>query len=325
MILRSICLASLLLFTACSGGHSPAPRTAAAPRRATDPEMITLPDARRMAVYHFGDPQGAPLLFFHGWPHDASTALLLDSAARKQHLRVIAPDRPGIGRSEPQPHRKITDWPADVRAIATHYGLGSFAVLGVSGGAPYALATARAMPGKVTSATVISGAPPLDGPRDAATLPSIYRRLIRGQSSHPETMRMEFRALRPLMSHVFPDALIHLAMLKLPAPDRATLANSHDFKIMFGGMRRSWAASSDGVYEDAVLYTRPWGFSPSQIRTRVEIWHGAMDSNFPPELARKLAASIPGAHLHIVPGEGHYSLPVKQTETILAAIARPSR
>jgi len=290
-----------------------------------EPEIVTLPDARRMAVHHFGDPHGAPVLFFHGWPSDASMGQLLDAAAWKYHLRVIAPDRPGIGHSDPQPNRTLMDWPADVRALAAHYGLRNFAVLGVSGGGPYALATARALPGKVTATTVVCGAPPLDDPHDAGTLPSMYRRLLQSQSSHPHTLRLAFRASRPLISHFVPDVFIHLAMLKLPAPDRATLADPHTFAIIFGGMRRSWAACSDGVYEDAVLYTRPWGFSPAQIRTPVEFWHGGMDSNFPPELARKLAASIPGAHLHVVPGEGHYSLPVNHADMILAALARHSR
>lgn len=278
-----------------------------------------------MAVYHFGDPQGAPLFFFHGWPSEGSTGVLLDSASRKLHLHVFAPDRPGIGRSDPKPNRTLADWPADVRAIAAHYALRKFAVLGISGGGPYALATARAMPGSVTSTIIVSGVPPLDDPRDIETLPSGYRRLMRGQSSHPETMRAEFRALRPLLSHVVPNAFLYLATLNLPAPDRAAIADSRTAAAVFGGMRRSWASSSDGVYEDAVLYASPWNFSVAQIRTPVEFWHGAMDKNFPPELARKLAAKIPGARIHIVPGEGHYSLPVNYAETILAPLARKPR
>ena len=325
MILRPLCLALLFLFTACTAVQSPAPRAALTAPRPSEAEIITLPDARRIAVYHFGDPQGAPLFFFHGWPSDGSTGVLLDAAARKLHIRVIAPDRPGIGRSDPQPNRTLADWPADVRAIAAHFGLRSFAVLGVSGGGPYALATARAMPGQVTSATVVSGVPPLDDPHDIDTLPSIYRRLLRGQNSHPETMRMEFRATRPLLRHLMPDVFLQLALLKLPAPDRAVLADPHTVRVVFGGMRRSWAACSDGVYDDAAIYARAWNFSPSQIRTPVAFWHGALDSNFPPELARKLAAKVPGARIHIVPGEGHYSLPVKYAETILATVKRPAR
>ncbi len=319
MLFRSLCLALPLLLAACAVNSS------TATGRIPKPDILALPDARRMAVYHFGDPQGTPVFFFHGWPSDAGTGVLLDAAARKHHLHVIAPDRPGIGRSDPKPNRTLADWPGDVRAIAAHYRLGKFAVLGISGGGPYALATARAMPGQVTSVTVVSGVPPLDDPRDVDTLPASYRRLMRGQSDHPESMRVQFRAARPLLSHVVPDAFLYLGTLNLPAPDRAALANPRTAAAVFGGMRRSWRSSSDGVYEDAVLYASPWSFSPSQIRTPVEFWHGALDRNFPPELARKLAAKIPGARIHIVPDEGHYSLPVKHAEAILAPLARKAR
>jgi pimeloyl-ACP methyl ester carboxylesterase len=48
-------------------------------------------------------------------------------------VRVLAIDRPGIGRSTFQPGRSLLDWPTDVAAVADFLGLDRFAVLGVSG------------------------------------------------------------------------------------------------------------------------------------------------------------------------------------------------
>lgn len=290
--------------------------------RVTEPEIIILPDARRMAVHHFGDPEGAPMLFIHGWPSDASMGALVDSAARSHHFRVLAPDRPGIGRSDPQPDRTLSDWPADVRALAAHYGIGNFAVVGISGGGPYALATAHAMPERITATAIVCGAPPLNDPATNDGLLPIYRLLLRIQRAFPRLLRFAFRAIRPLLRHIVPDACLRLATRMLPPPDRTVLSEPRNFAVIFDGMRRSWAACPDGVYDDAVLYTLPWNFEPAQIRTPIAFWHGAMDVNFHPHLARKLAARIPGASLHIVPGEGHYSLPVNHAGTILASLAR---
>src|SRR5262249_36926216 len=92
--------------------------------RVTEPEIITLPDARRMAVHHFAHPGGPRLFFFPRGPSDATMGPLLDSSAQKFHSRGLAPDRPGRGRSAPKLHRPFADWPADVHAIAAHYGLG---------------------------------------------------------------------------------------------------------------------------------------------------------------------------------------------------------
>jgi pimeloyl-ACP methyl ester carboxylesterase len=122
-----------------------------------------------------------------------------------------------------------------------------------------------------------------------------------------------------------PDAIFRLALLRHPASDRATLADPRNFAIIFGGMRRSWASCRDGVHDDAILYAAPWSFDPAQIRTPVEFWHGEEDINFPPALARKLCERIPCAQIHVVPGEGHYSLPVNHTDAIVSALGRQAR
>ena len=91
--------------------------------------------------------------------------------------------------------------------------------------------------------------------------------------------------------------------------------------ILTGSGRRSFSGSRDGVHDDAILYTVPWSFDPAEIRTAVEFWHGEEDIIFPPALVRKLAAHIPHARIHIVPHEGHYSLPVNRADAILAPLA----
>ena len=324
MLFHPICLCLLLLVGACAAKSPRPPSTATAIPHFTEPELITLPDGRRMAVHHFGDPHGSPLLLFHGWPSDGSLGAILDTAARKHHFRILAPDRPGIGRSDPLPGRKLTDWPADVRAISAHYGFGKFSVIGISGGGPYALAIAHAMPSQVLRTAVISGAPPLDAPADTATLLPAYRKLLRMRQSHPGMLRFGFRAARSVVP-ALPDRWLRPGKSQLSAPDHLIFADPQIQSLLTDTARRSFRGSRDGVHDDAVLYACPWDFSPALIRTHVEFWHGAMDINFPPALARKLAASIPGAHIHVVPGEGHYSLPVNRADAIFATLARQGR
>ena len=286
-------------------------------------DFIQLRDGRRMAVHHFGDPNGRPLLFFHGWPSDGSQAGLLDIAAKKNGFHVFAPDRPGIGCSEPLAARTVADWPADVRSLAAHYGLKKFAVLGVSGGGPYALATARALPTMITRAGVVCGAPPLDDPQDAHDLLPIYKLLLGAHRSQPRLLRWAFRIGRPFLAYAVPDCFLRATIHKLPPPDREALADPHAFNVVFRGMRRSWLSCRDGVHDDAILYAGPWGFAPENIRARLDFWHGEEDANFPHHLAERLAARVPGAHFHLVKDEGHYSLPVRRADEILATLAGP--
>lgn len=285
-----------------------------------EPEVIKLPDGRRMAVHHFGDPGGVPLLFFHGWPSDATMAALLDDAAKKHGFRVIAPDRPGVGRSDAQAGRNFLSWSADVRALTEHLGISRFSMLGVSGGGPYTFAIAHTMPERVTAAAVVCGAPPLDDPQDRRMLPWIYRALLFARSLCPGLLRIAFRLGGPLIP-LLPAGLFRLATRPLLARGHTAMRDPRNFAIIFDGMRGSWAAGHDGVHDDAVLYAAPWGFDPAQSRLAVDFWHGALDANFPEAIIRRFAMRTPSLRLHIVPNEDHYSLPFTKADAILEALA----
>ena len=110
-------------------------------------QTTTLPDGRTLAYAEYGDPDGRPLFFFHGFggTHLGWGYLESNCDALNAGVRIISPDRPGTGRSTFMPNRQFTDWPADVTALADALGLDRFGVLGVSGGGPYALACAVAI------------------------------------------------------------------------------------------------------------------------------------------------------------------------------------
>ena len=95
-------------------------------------------------------------------------AELTECAARELNLRIISPDRPGIRNSTFHPERKLLDWPPLLAEIADKMGIGEFRILGISGGAPYALAAAWAMPERVRAIAVVSGAPPITELADPA-------------------------------------------------------------------------------------------------------------------------------------------------------------
>src|SRR5438132_13060742 len=109
----------------------------------------------------YGDANGEPVIFCHGWPSSQIMARLTDEPARDLGIRIISPDRPGISGSSLQPDRKLTDWPRLVERIADHLDIGEFRMLAISGGAPYAYAAAAALPQRVRAIAIVGGAPPL--------------------------------------------------------------------------------------------------------------------------------------------------------------------
>src|SRR5262249_2501635 len=125
---------------------------------------LALADGRTLEWAEFGEPTGRPLFFFHGTPGSRLAGIALDEVARARGVRVIAPDRPGCGRSDPKLGRTRRDWPAGGRAVADSLQVDRFPVTGISGGGPYAAVCAWALPERVTGAAILSGIGPTDHP-----------------------------------------------------------------------------------------------------------------------------------------------------------------
>jgi len=129
-------------------------------------QTIKLADGRKLGYDEFGSQDGRPVFYFHGTPSSRLEWQLFgsDALAKALRLRLIVPDRPGMGLSSFAAGRRISDWPADVASLADHLGMQRFAVLGYSGGGPYAVACALALPERLTRVGVVSGAGPFDQP-----------------------------------------------------------------------------------------------------------------------------------------------------------------
>jgi pimeloyl-ACP methyl ester carboxylesterase len=128
-----------------------------------EPSAVRLRDGRRLTYHALGDPGGFPVLYMHGAigsPRWRSPAL--DAAVASLRLRYHVVNRPGFGGSDPSPGRTVADHAADVEDLADALVLERFSVVGVSAGAPFALACAWRLPGRVVAAAAAS---PLAPPR----------------------------------------------------------------------------------------------------------------------------------------------------------------
>ncbi len=281
-------------------------------------EIISLSGGRSVAVSEYGVPTGKPVFFFHGWPSSRTMAQLTDAAARDLNLRIISPDRPGIRDSSFQADRRLLDWPPLLAALADNLGIESFRILGVSGGAPYTFAAARALPERVKAVAVVSGAAPIAELADRSKLLKLYRWLLFFYPRHRQLLRLSFHAARPFLSIKLP-LRFRPTLLKLLQPcDAAVMRDVAAFEACFESQRQAWRASAEGLMVDAEIYAQPWGFSLEEITVPVRLWHGKKDRSFHWELARDLGQRLPNGATHFVADEGHYSLPIRHMHEILA-------
>src|SRR5215216_2470008 len=118
-------------------------------------QIVQLDKGGVVAFQEYGDATGTPVIFCHGWPSSRTMAQLTDEPARALGGRLISPDRPGISGSSMQLNRKLSDWPRLIEQLVDDLKIRDFRLLAISGGAPYAYATAVAMPERVRAIAVV--------------------------------------------------------------------------------------------------------------------------------------------------------------------------
>ena len=100
-------------------------------------QTLTLKDGRALGFAECGDPLEMPVFYFHASGSSRLERPADESILAELGIRFITTDRPGHGLSDPQPERKLLDWPDDVSQLADHLSVDRFYVMGWSaGGAP---------------------------------------------------------------------------------------------------------------------------------------------------------------------------------------------
>ena len=272
-----------------------------------------------VAFQEYGDANGVPVMFCHGWPSSCTMARLTDEPARELGVRIISPDRPGISGSSLQPNRTLADWPRVMERVLDHVGIGEFRALAISGGAPYAYAMAATMPERVRAIAIVAGAVPMAELEEARGLLPLYRWMLALYRSRPQLLRRLFCMARPILALRPPVRLrpLLLKMLMLRPCDAESLRDAAAFEAIFESQRRAWRGSAEGVMADAQIYAQPWGFSLEDVRVPVRLWHGKQDRAFSVHLAEEVAKRLPDCNARFIDNAGHYSLPIRQMREIL--------
>src|SRR5688572_25020444 len=143
-------------------------RYVSSPMGITAPRLegtVRVRDGRKLGIAEFGTPDGQPIVWLHGTP---GARRQIPDEARKladaRGLRIIGIDRPGVGLSTTHLYENIFDFTTDLEMVVDQLGIERFATVGLSGGGPYAMAAAAAMPGRVPAVGVLGGVVPSVGP-----------------------------------------------------------------------------------------------------------------------------------------------------------------
>jgi pimeloyl-ACP methyl ester carboxylesterase len=260
--------------------------------------VITLPDGRRLSWHEFGAPDGSPVIYTAGTPVSGLGGGAYDEAARAAGLRWIAPDKPGYGSSGYHRKRTLTSWADDLAALAGHLGLDRYALAGESGGAPFTLAAARQLAGRVRVVALIAAGGPI-GPAERADMKARNRVMDWLARNAPALNAVPVTAMAWELAPARRERSLQRALAITPQAAHAGLRM--EFEAVADALRQGTRAT----VQELALIKRPWPFPLSEVTTPVHLWHGALDRNAPIAFARRLAHELPNAIVHVSDSSGH--------------------
>lgn len=275
--------------------------------QAPSERLLSLADGRSLGILDYGAGGGLPLFYFHGYPGSRIEARVFAEPAQRFGLRLIGIDRPGMGLSSFKPGRRIAAWPADVAELADMLGIGRFAVVGCSGGGPYAIACALALPDRVVVCGIVSGAGHA-GPLLhllSRGLPPVVAPALVPIASNPKRAAVLLRCFRRL----------------LPRPDRDALRAPAVRETLAASFIEAFRQGARGPILEGRLLGGDWGLKLEQARhPPLYWWHGGRDRQVPIAMARAAIARIEGCEASFFPGEGHISLIVNRRDEIIRTL-----
>jgi pimeloyl-ACP methyl ester carboxylesterase len=271
------------------------------------PDTIVVSDGRLLEVREYGDPRGHPAFFFHGLIGSHHQASYVADQARRAGLRIIAPNRPGVGRSEFVKRRSALEAVPDVVEVARTLRLDEFSVIGISGGAQYALSVLYRLGKRVRSATLISGMGPAQLPGALHGMDQRRRIILAAGSRYPQIARKAFE-IAAKRFHAHPERFLKRLVKTWAPPDQHLFERREVFDLFLKDIDQVFLNKNgpEGMAQELTLY-RNHGFSLGDLPAsrRITIWHGLTDNIVPPAMAWKMVQALPNAEAHMLPG-GHF-------------------
>lgn len=282
---------------------------------------VRLPDRRWMQYVDTGPTTAPVAVYCHGIPGSRqeigwAAPLLARSGVR---MRLIALNRPGYGQSTWDPRSSFRSWANDAAKALDILGVHSCAVLGASGGAPYALAFAAASGHRVSRIGLAAGVgPPAVGGMRQSTVWLSEPRSAR-------LRRLRYAALAVGYRAGLSTWLEERILAGLGEPDRSALATGQARSVLHQVAGEAFAQRGRAAAHEAGLLLRPWDLDLTYLDRPVGIWHGSLDTRVPVDVASGLAELLPHASLTIWTGHGHFSWAADDAVTEIATwLTQPS-
>ena len=288
-------------------------------RERREHQAIRLADGRLLGFAEYGDPAGTAVVLCHREVGSRLLGRALGPAALELGLRIVAPDRPGIGFSDHRPDGTIAGWPDDVVELTGELAVDRFSVVGVAGGAAYALACAARLGARISGVALASPALPVSMTEYPPGTPRLQRVLSESALRAPWTIRPAMTLLAQA-SRRSPEQAVGRMEASAGEADRPVFARPEIRVLLAQSMAETFRSGTRGAAHDLRLLAADWGLALDLVTADVDVWHGATGTQGASVNVRRLADDLPRCRLHEVAGAGHH-VDLAAPERLLGALA----
>ncbi|XP_015578510.2 uncharacterized protein LOC8283819 [Ricinus communis] len=258
-------------------------------------------------------------------------------------VRLVTYDLPGFGESDPHSTRNLNSSALDMLFLANAVGLrGKFWVLSHSSGSMHAWAALRYIPDRIAGAAMIA---PVINPYEQHMTKEEKRRTWERWSSRRKLMYFLARKFPSFLSSFYCRSFLSGFHGRIDNWMSQSLGRKDEILIEESTFEEFWhrdveesirQGTTKPFIEEAVLQVSNWGFSLADLRVQkkckrksillwlrsmysqaecelagflgpIHIWQGMDDPVAPPSMTDYISRVLPGAVLHKLPNEGHFS------------------
>lgn len=315
--------------SASTAASTPAPFEHPFSSNSEHTQIAHLPSGDTISYSAVGPPDAPALIYLHGFP-----CARLEGAVpfpTSTPIRVITPDRPGLGYTTHSSTRTLLDYPNQISQLAAHLGLDKkgYRVMGGSGGGPYALACAKVLPESECKAVgVLAGVGPLDSAGDTEGMRTGTKVLLKYSRMSPTLVSwLAHRLIVRRARDPDPRALLDFAQRQMDwqwklvdwglvkmSPEERELFTKDEGKVLrelVEIFREHFRQGSHGFMKEIDVLSSPWGFKLEDIDRKpggVKFWYGGGDINTPALVGKRMAEKVKGSIWKEYKGETHFTV-----------------
>lgn len=272
----------------------------------SEPHLATLPDGSKLSYSVFGDPSlNRTVIYFHGFPGSRIEAAGSHQKALAKGISIVALDRPGFGYSSFLPDHTPVSFVPRVAAFCDLIGITRFAVLGVSGGAPYALTCAAKLKARVQGALIVSGVSEYDPTDLDHQMTRVNRALLTLGRRAPRIASLIVRVLGRWWQ-ARPQDMLRWMRVLLCLEDRKILRASGRASLLERNLSEALRQGTRGAALEFVRLCAPWDVAIEEIECPVQFMHGDEDWYVPISMARRSAQRVQRSEIQVFLGHGHF-------------------